>query len=138
MGAMAEHSGNLLQRMKQKTRGLRREVFAIYLAVRHPATPWYAKAVAACVVAYALSPVDLIPDPIPIVGYLDDLVVVPLGVVLLRRLIPPEVLAECRERAEAGVQVRGGWRVAGAVIIGTLWVLTAGLLLAWGWHRFGK
>jgi uncharacterized membrane protein YkvA (DUF1232 family) len=129
---------NLLQRLKAKTRGLRREVFVLYLAMRHPATPWYAKALAACVVAYALSPIDLIPDPIPVIGYLDDLVLVPLGLLAVRRLIPPAVLTDCRQTAEAGVQVRAGWRWAGGIIIGGLWVLAASLLAVWGWRWLGR
>jgi uncharacterized membrane protein YkvA (DUF1232 family) len=131
---MPSESPNLLQRLKARTRGLRREVFVLYLALRHPATPWYAKALAACVVAYALSPIDLIPDPIPVIGYLDDIVLVPLGMLAVRRLIPPAVLAECRRQAEAGVQVRPAWRWAGGLIVGGLWVLAASLLAVWGWR----
>ena len=71
---------NPLQRLAQRTRGLRREVFSMYLAMRHPQTPWYAKALAGAIVAYAVSPIDLIPDPIPVLGYLDDVILVPLGV----------------------------------------------------------
>ena len=81
---------------------LKRETYALYLAVRDPRTPWYAKAVAAAVVAYALSPLDLIPDFIPVIGYLDDLIVVPLGIALALKLIPEPVMRECRQRAEAG------------------------------------
>lgn len=108
---------------------LRREVFTLYVAFRHPRVPWYAKALAIAVVGYALSPVDLIPDFIPLLGYLDDLVLIPLGVWLVVRLIPPEVLAQCRRDAEslAGRVIRAG-RVA-AVVILLFWLLTAVLIL---------
>ena len=138
MAQMAEESSNFIERLKVRTRGLRREVFALYLAMRHPATPWYAKVLAGCVLAYALSPIDLIPDPIPILGYLDDIVVVPLGVLLVRRMIPPAVLAECRARADAGVQVAAVWRWAGGIIIAGLWLLCLLLLSVWAWRWLGR
>ena len=125
----------ILARLKHRTRGLRREVFVMYLAVRHPATPWYAKALAGAVVAYAVSPFDLIADPIPVLGYLDDLVIVPLGVLAVRRLIPLGVLEECREKAAEGVQVGTGWKWAGGLMIGTLWLLCVVLLACWVWRR---
>ena len=86
-------------------RRLKREVRALYLAYRDPRTPWYGRMLAALVVAYALSPIDLIPDPIPVLGYLDDLILIPLGVALALRMIPREVMAECRAQAER----RGSW-----------------------------
>ena len=85
---------------KQWARRLKRETYALYLAARDPRVPWYAKALAICVAGYALSPLDLIPDFIPIIGYLDDLILVPLGIALVIRLIPSEALADCRERAQ--------------------------------------
>ena len=84
--------------LKEKARALKREVRALLLAARDPRTPWYAKWLVAAVVAYALSPIDLIPDFIPVLGQLDDLILVPLGIVIAIRLIPPQVLAECRAR----------------------------------------
>ena len=86
-----------LQRAKQ----LKLEIYALYLAYQDPRTPWYAKVMALIIVAYAFSPIDLIPDFIPILGYLDDLILLPLGVALTLRLIPPAVLAECRASAQA-------------------------------------
>ena len=119
-----------LEKWKQRARVLKVEAYALYLACRDPRVPWYAKAFTACVVGYALSPIDLIPDPIPVLGYLDDLVLVPLGIVIARRLIPKAVLAECRERAqtviEQGVHVG---RTAAMVVI-AIWILTA-VGLAW-------
>ncbi|MHA7630569.1 YkvA family protein [Corallococcus sp. M7] len=119
-----------LERWRQKVRQLKTEVAALFIAVRHPGVPWYAKLLAAGVVAYALSPVDLIPDFIPVLGLLDDLVLVPLGILLVRRLIPPAVLAECRNRARQEANLRKTSWAAGAVII-ILWVLLALLLVRW-------
>lgn len=109
--------------LKQRARRLKSDTYAIYLAARDPRVPWYAKVVVACVVGYALSPVDLIPDFIPVLGYLDDLILVPAGIALAIRLIPPDVMSECRARAEAamGKGKPRNW-VAGALII-TLWLL---------------
>ena len=90
-----------IEMLRRKARVLKRDTLALYLAVRDPRTPWYAKAVAAAVVAYALSPFDLIPDFIPVLGYLDDLIVVPLGITLALKLIPEPVIADCRARASA-------------------------------------
>ncbi len=113
---------------------LRKEVAALYLACRDPRTPWYAKAVGACVIGYALSPIDLIPDPIPVLGYLDDLILIPLGVMLVRRLIPAEVMRDCRARAEAAGAKPTNW-VAGGIIL-MLWI-AAGMGLGWWiWRRF--
>jgi uncharacterized membrane protein YkvA (DUF1232 family) len=104
-------------------------VYALSFAVRDPRVPWYAKVAAACVVAYALSPIDLVPDFIPVLGYLDDLVLVPAGVWLVARLVPAAVLAECRARAEGVTPRRHSW-VAAAVILG-VWLVLALLVLRW-------
>src|SRR5512138_2694813 len=85
---------------KEKAAALKREVYALYLCARHPNTPFRAKLFALLIVSYALSPIDLVPDFIPVLGYLDDLVLIPLGIMLLIRLVPPDVAAECRARAE--------------------------------------
>ncbi len=118
------------ERWRAALERLRTELRALWLAARDPRTPWYAKALAAAVLAYAASPVDLIPDFIPVLGHLDDLVIVPLGIWLAIRLVPPEVLAECRERAraEAAAERRGGWVAAVAVVL--IWLALAG---AAGW-----
>jgi len=112
---------------KERVRALRKETFALYLACRHPRVPWYAKVLALIVVGYALSPIDLIPDFIPILGYLDDMVLIPLGIAMVIRMIPAEVLAECRREAETivGKATRAG-KIAAAVIV-TLWIVTAAL-----------
>src|ERR671927_100641 len=87
------------QSWRQRARRLKREVYALYLAYRDPRVPWYARLLAACVVGYAFSPIDLIPDVIPVLGYLDDLILVPLGVALAVRMVPEDVLSESRQKA---------------------------------------
>lgn len=120
-----------LQRWKATVARLRREVRAIYLAYRDPRVPWYARLFAGAVVAYAFSPIDLIPDPIPVIGYLDDLVLVPLGIMLALKMIPAEVMAECRERARQEEEEKPVSWVAAAVIVAT-WVGIAALVVAYG------
>jgi uncharacterized membrane protein YkvA (DUF1232 family) len=102
-------------------RQLKTELYAFYLAYRDPRTPWYAKVVLVIVLGYAASPIDLIPDFIPVLGYLDDLLLVPLGILLAVRLIPPDVLAECRERA-SNVEEPLTSPVGAALVI-MLWVI---------------
>ena len=117
----------IIEGWKQRARRLKTEVYALYLAYKDPRVPWHARLFAACVVGYAFSPIDLIPDPIPILGYLDDLVLVPLGVALVLKMIPPEILAECREKAQS-VMDQGrptNWMAAGVII--AVWLLLAGL-----------
>lgn len=87
------------ERLEERAILLRKEVYALFLACRDPRVFWHTKALAGLVVAYALCPIDLIPDPIPVLGYLDDLILVPLGIMLVIKLIPPEVLQDCREKA---------------------------------------
>jgi uncharacterized membrane protein YkvA (DUF1232 family) len=112
---------------KQRLQQLKRETYALYLAYRDPRVPWYAKIWAACVVGYAFSPIDLIPDFIPVLGYLDDLIIVPLGVIIALKLIPPQVMAECRQKsAEVVAQGQPVSRVA-AVVIVAIWLLLAAL-----------
>jgi uncharacterized membrane protein YkvA (DUF1232 family) len=91
----------------ERARRLKTELFALYLAARHPQTPWYAKLVVAGFVAYAVTPVDLVPDAIPILGLVDDLIFVPLAIALAVRFVPAPVLAECRGRARERVARRG-------------------------------
>jgi len=120
-----------LEGWRQRARQLKTETYAVYLAYKDPRAPWYARLFAACVVGYAFSPIDLIPDPIPILGYLDDLVLVPLGIALALKMIPPAVMAECRERAQEAVsQGRPINWVAAAVIV-AIWLLLAALTVVW-------
>ena len=119
-----------LEGWKQRARQLKTELYALYLAYRDPRVSWPARIFAACVVAYAFSPIDLIPDPIPVLGCLDDLVLIPLGIALARRMIPADVLAECRERARVEIATRPVNRVAAGVII-AVWLLLAAPALVW-------
>jgi len=114
-----------IEAWKDRARRLKADVFALYLAYRDPRVPWYARLFALCVVGYAFSPIDLIPDPIPVLGYLDDLILIPLGIALAIRMIPKDVLDECRENARA-LEAEGkltNW-VAGVVVI-AVWLLLA-------------
>jgi uncharacterized membrane protein YkvA (DUF1232 family) len=89
----------MLARLKEWARRIKRDVVALTIAARHPGVPWHARMLAVLVTAYALSPIDLIPDFIPVLGYLDDIVIVPAGIALAIRLIPADVMTECRVRA---------------------------------------
>jgi uncharacterized membrane protein YkvA (DUF1232 family) len=113
---------------RQRVRQLRRETYALYLAYRDPRVPWVAKLLAACVVAYAFSPIDLIPDFIPVLGTLDDFVLIPLGIALSVKLIPPQVMAECRARAAEMEGKPTNW--AAAAVIVALWIGLAALSVA--------
>lgn len=119
----------MLDRMRQRARRLKTEIHALYLAYRDPRVPWYARLFAAGVVAYAFSPLDLIPDFIPVLGFLDDLILVPLGIVLALRMIPASVMAECRQRAAE--TLREGrptnWLAAAAIV--AIWLAFAALLV---------
>jgi uncharacterized membrane protein YkvA (DUF1232 family) len=117
----------MMQEWQQKVRQLKREIFAIYFACKHPKIPWYTKILALCVVSYAFSPIDLIPDIIPILGYLDDLILVPLGIILLVKMIPAGILAECRQQADANNNSKPKNWIAAAVII-FIWLLLGFLL----------
>lgn len=120
-----------MQAWKQRVRQLKKETYAIYLACKDPRVPWYARVFAGFVVAYAFSPIDLIPDVIPILGYLDDLILVPLGMILVLKMIPPDVLAECREQAEAAMNEGKptNWIAAGVIV--TIWLLLGILTVVW-------
>ena len=125
----------VFERLKRWARRLEAEVYALYLAYRDPRVPLYARVFAAIVVGYAFSPIDLIPDPIPVLGYLDDLVLVPLGVALAIRMIPAPVLAECRARArEVMASGKPVNKVAAAVVV-AIWValavLAVSLVMRW-------
>lgn len=108
---------------KPRAQALSREVHALYLAYQDPRVPWYGRLVAACVVAYAFSPLDLIPDPVPVLGHLDDLILIPLGVALALRMIPSQVMADARAKAHLAARERRppNWVAAG--LIAALWIL---------------
>ena len=109
----------MLESAKAWAKTLKRDVIALWIAARDPRTPWYSKLAAGAVAAYALSPIDLIPDFIPVLGYLDDLLIVPLGVLLVVKLIPPDLMAEYR--AAASVQAEKPMSIAGLIFIGAIW-----------------
>ena len=114
----------LTNRIKALAKSLKRDVMTLWFVLRHPHTPWLARALAAILTAYALSPIDLIPDFIPVLGYLDDLIIVPVGIWLLLKIIPEQVLMECRNQADEWFrqdqQKPRSWM--GLVIILGLWV----------------
>ena len=116
---------HVLAKLKQWARALKRDAFAVYFAARDPRVPWYAKALGIAVAAYAFSPIDLIPDFIPVLGYLDELIILPLGIALVVRLIPPELMAEHRARA-AAVQGRPVSFAAAAAIV-VVWLAALAL-----------
>ena len=118
-----------MKRLRAWAGALKRETLVLYFAARDPRAPWYAKLLAGLVVAYALSPIDLIPDFIPVLGYLDDLVIVPAGIALTLRLMPPAVLADARLRAEKLLQRPKS--IAAAVAVVAAWLVLAALLAWW-------
>ena len=120
----------MMESWKRQVRQIKRETYALYLAYRDPRTPWYARLFAACVVGYAFSPIDLIPDFIPILGYLDDLILVPLGAALALKMIPPKVIAESREQAREAMSEGKptNWAAAAAII--SIWLLLAAMAIA--------
>lgn len=125
-----------LARLKRRAKALKGETYVLYLAARHPATPWYAKLLVAVIVAYAFSPIDLIPDFVPVLGYLDDLVLIPLGIALAIKLVPQAVLDECYAKVQAARQAgKPTSRVAAAIIV-LIWLGIAALGVAWGWRVF--
>jgi uncharacterized membrane protein YkvA (DUF1232 family) len=127
-----------IETWKQRARQFKMETYAIYLAYRDPRVPWYARLFAALVVGYAFSPIDLIPDPIPILGYLDDLILVPLGVVLALKMIPPDIMAECREKAQAITSQGKPTNWGAAAVIVAIWVLLAAVAVLLIIRTFGS
>lgn len=124
--------------MKRRAKALKRDVTALWYAYKDKRTPWYAKGFAITVVAYAISPIDLIPDFLPVLGYLDDLVLVPAGIALALKMIPPEVMAEARVKAEDHLVTdkKAGW-IATAIII-VIWMVIVAAIDAAIWkaaHR---
>jgi uncharacterized membrane protein YkvA (DUF1232 family) len=125
--------GSRLNKLKHWARNLKRDTVALWIAARDPRTPWYAKVAAGAVAAYALSPIDLIPDFVPVLGYLDDLVIVPLGIALVIRLVPPALMAEYRD--EAMHRESRPRSFAAAVVIAVIWVMC---LCAFGFWVHGN
>lgn len=127
----------MLARLAQEARRLKAETLALYFAARHPETPWSARLLVAFIVGYALSPIDLIPDFIPVLGYLDELILLPLLLGLALRLIPPPVLAECRQRANEHIErLQPSSRIA-AFVIFTIWLFALGVAAYWTYDLLG-
>jgi uncharacterized membrane protein YkvA (DUF1232 family) len=123
----------VLARLAQEARRLKTETLALYFAARHPDTPWSARLLVAFIVGYALSPIDLIPDFIPVLGYLDELILLPLLLGLALHLIPPTVLAECRQRAnEWADRPQPSSRIA-AFMIFMIWLLATAVAACWAY-----
>lgn len=120
---------NLLERWQGKARQLKLEIYAIYLAYRDPRVPLVARIFAACVVGYAFSPIDLIPDPIPILGYLDDLILIPLGITLALKMIPIEVMVEARLKAQKMQDQENPVSWVAAFVIVVTWIGLVALLI---------
>jgi len=117
----------MIDTWKQRVRQLKAETYALYLAYRDPRVPWYARVLAAVVVGYAFCPIDLIPDFIPVLGYLDDLILVPVGIWLALRMIPAEVMADSRARAQEALRGNRPTNWAAATAIIGVWLLLAAL-----------
>jgi uncharacterized membrane protein YkvA (DUF1232 family) len=123
----------LLEQLKQRARELKREVFAMFLAARHPRTPWYAKVLLLAIVAYAVSPIDLIPDFVPVLGLLDDVILLPLGIALALKMIPRAVIEECRAQVATDELERSGLSRFGAIGIGVVWLVLLALAIGWAY-----
>jgi len=123
----------ILQSIRQWASRIKRDAVSLWFACRHPGTPWFAKLLAAFVVAYALSPIDLIPDFIPVLGYLDDVLLLPVLIWLNIRLVPADVLSECRAQADQWMKTRGAKprSIGGAVLVVVLWIAMGVGLWAW-------
>lgn len=124
------------ENLEQRARNLKAETFALYLTAGDPRTPWYAKLFVAAIVAYALSPIDLIPDFVPILGYLDDLILVPFGIALAIRLIPGPVLDDCRRKAQESLRDGRPTSRTAAVVIIVIWLALAALGVLWAYKAF--
>jgi uncharacterized membrane protein YkvA (DUF1232 family) len=123
-----------MQRLKARARELKTDTYALYLAYRDPRVPWYAKLLVGLIVAYALSPIDLIPDFIPVLGYVDDLVIIPAGIALAVKLLPNGVLEEHRANARRHLGEGRPRSRLGAVLVVTIWALLALWLASVGWR----
>lgn len=126
----------LIASLRERARRLKAEVMAVTLAARHPRTPWYAKLLLVAIVAYALSPIDLIPDFIPVLGLVDEIILLPFAIALAVKMIPPDVMQECRARASQ-LQLRGSWmgRIGAAFIV-LIWVVLIVLAAMWAHGTF--
>lgn len=126
----------MIANIKTKAKQLKKQIVIIYIAYMHKDVKWYHKAFLLLIIAYAASPVDLIPDFIPVLGLLDDLILIPLGVIVAIKIIPEEVWEECRLKAENGVSISRGYKTIGVVLITVIWVIVLFLIIRnfrWVW-----
>ena len=126
-----------MQKLRDWARHLKAETLALYLAARDPRTPWYTRLLVAGIVAYALSPIDLIPDFVPVLGLLDEIVLLPLGIAFALRMIPAEVMADARGRAQAELAGETPRSRAAAVVVIAIWFGAIALASAGAWRAFG-
>jgi len=126
-----QQDNSLIKNLKQKATLLKKEIYSLYLAYRHPLTPWYAKLFALMVIAYALSPIDLIPDFIPVLGHLDDLLLVPLGIMLALKMIPADIMEGCRQQAEGDIDLGGALKMIPVVLIVLAWLAIIFVIVRW-------
>ncbi len=120
----------MLARLKARAHDLEKEAYALYIAMRDPRVPWYAKAFLALVIAHTFSPIDLFPDFIPVLGYLDDLVITPLGIAIALKVIPHQVMAEARQQSEELLQQGKPVTRAGAILVIAFWAIII-IAIAW-------
>ena len=121
--------GPVVKKWKGWAKRLKVETYTLYLAYKHPQVPWYTKVFIACVVAYAFSPIDLIPDFIPILGYIDDLILLPVGIMLALKMIPGAVLEECRAKARDALREEKPVSKTAVVVIVLIWVTIATVVI---------
>ena len=137
-GEIGEKRDPLLSKLKDRAAALKREVLALTIAAGDPRVPWYAKAFMGLVLAYAFSPIDLIPDFIPVLGYLDDLIIVPLGVALALKMVPAQVMLDARKRVDASARQGKPVSRIGAILVVSIWVILAGVMIGFIVHTFMK
>lgn len=125
----------MLDRLQKWAKRIKRDVFALYLAGGDPRVHWYAKALAAATAAYAFSPIDIIPDFIPVVGYLDDLIIVPLAIIMIVKLIPPEVMAELRDEADRRIAGKPASSKTVVIVVVVLWIAIT-ILTVWAVWKY--
>lgn len=113
----------MLDKLKSKAKQLKKQIIIVYLAYRHKEVQWYKKAFLLLILVYALSPIDVIPDFIPILGLLDDLILIPLGVIIAMKIIPQSIWEDCRISAESGVSIDGKYKKIGAAMIALIWII---------------
>ena len=119
----------MIAKLKEHASALNREVYALYIAGRDPRVPWYARIFMGLVLAYALSPIDLIPDFVPVLGYLDDLVILPLGIALSLKMIPAQVMTEARQKAEEALRQGKPSSRVGAILIIAIWLIMLAVVI---------